>query len=184
MSTPPALRERLRSLARASIEHGLEKDRPLEVVLQEWPAAAREKRSSFVTLELEGRLRGCIGALEPTRPLAQDVSINAFAAAFRDPRFSPLTTFDYPGIELHVSVLSAIEPLEVRSEAELLRQLRPGVDGLILEEGERRGTFLPAVWRSLPQPVDFVDQLRAKAGLPPGYWSDELCAFRYTTEEF
>lgn len=184
MSTPPEQRKKLRALAHASIEHGLRHEQPVAVRLDEWPAALHQKRSSFVTLQQEGRLRGCVGALEPARALVADVAMNAFAAAFRDPRFGPVTALDYPDIELHVSVLSPIEPLEVRSEAELLRRLRPGVDGLIFEEGDRRGTFLPAVWRSLPSGGEFLAQLKAKAGLPPDYWSATVRAYRYTTEEF
>lgn len=186
MTTPPAQRKRLRALARASIEHGLRHDRPVAVLLDEWPAALRRPRATFVTLQREGRLRGCIGALEPepSRPLVQDVAMNAFGAAFRDPRFAPLSTSDYLDIEIHVSVLSPIEPLVARSESDLLRQLRPGIDGLIFEEGERRGTFLPAVWRSLPGAGEFLAQLKAKAGFPPDYWSDSIRTYRYTTEEF
>lgn len=184
MSTPLEQRDKLRALARASIEHGLRHHQPLPVRPDEWPAVLHRKRSSFVTLHHQGRLRGCVGALEPERPLVTDIAMNAFAAAFRDPRFAPLSASDYPEIELHLSVLSPIEPLEMRSEAELLQQLRPGVDGLIFEEGRRRGTFLPAVWRSLPSAVDFLGQLKAKAGLPPDYWSDTVRAYRYTTEEF
>lgn len=184
MTTPPEERDKLRALAFASIEHGLHRDQPVEVRLDEWPAVLRQQRSTFVTLQQAGRLRGCIGALEPTRPLVQDVAMNAFAAAFRDPRFPPVTSLEFPNVEVHVSVLSPIVPLRVRSEAELLRQLRPGIDGLIFEEGDRRGTFLPAVWRSLPAAGEFLAQLKAKAGFPSDYWSDTIRAYRYTTEEF
>lgn len=184
MSTPPTYRRSLRALARASIEHGLRHHEAVGVSLEGWPARLRQPRATFVTLRLGGRLRGCVGALESARPLPRDVAVNAFAAAFRDPRFTPVTTVEFPDIEVHVSLLSPIEPLEARSEADLIRQLRPGVDGLIFEEGDRRGTFLPAVWRSLPSAGDFLAQLKAKAGLPPDYWSETLRAYRYTTEEF
>lgn len=184
MSTPPGERDRLRAVARASIEHGLHHDQPVEVRLDEWPAALRQQRATFVTIQNEDRLRGCVGALEATRPLVQDVAMNAFAAAFRDPRFPPLTARESPGVTLRVSVLSPIELLPVRSEADLLRQLRPGVDGLIFEEGEQRGTFLPTVWRSLPNAGEFLAQLKTKAGLPADYWSETIRAYRYTTEEF
>ena len=184
MTTPPEQREQLRGLARASIEHGLRRDQPVEVLLDDWPATLQQRRSTFVTLHRQERLRGCIGALEATRPLVRDVALNAFAAAFRDPRFPPLDAGELAEIEIHVSVLSPIEALEARSEADLLRQLRPGVDGLIVEEGERRGTFLPAVWRSLPQADEFLAELKAKAGFPPDYWSESVRAYRYTTEEF
>lgn len=184
MTTPPEEREKLRAVADASIAHGLRHDQPIEVRQDEWPAPLREQRSTFVTLRKAGRLRGCIGALEPTRPLVQDVAMNAFAAAFRDPRFPPVTTRELPEVEIHLSILSPIEPLQARSEADLLHQLRPGIDGLIFEEGERRGTFLPAVWGSLPSAGEFLAQLKAKAGLPADYWSETVRAYRYTTEEF
>lgn len=184
MTTPPELRERLRELARASIEFGLEEDRPIDVHMEEWPTVLHQKRATFVTLQLEGRLRGCIGALDAIRPLVRDVAGNAFAAAFQDPRFSPVTTFDFPDLEIHLSVLSPVEPLPAESEAALLENLRPGIDGLIFEEGSRRGTFLPAVWRSLPDAREFVTHLKAKAGLPADYWSDSVRTYRYTTEEF
>lgn len=184
MSMSPELRERLRDLARTSIEYGLQADRPIGVELEEWPESLREKRATFVTLEIDERLRGCIGALEPSRPLVRDVAANAFAAAFRDPRFPPVTTFDFPDLSIHVSVLSPVEALEVQSEADLMEQLRPGIDGLIFEEGGRRGTFLPAVWRSLPDARDFLAQLKAKAGFPADYWSESVRTYRYTTEEF
>jgi uncharacterized protein len=184
MSTPPDQRARLLALARASVEHGLAHDEPVAVCLDDWPAPLRRQRATFVTLRLRDRLRGCIGALEAARPVVEDVAHNAFAAAFRDPRFDPVTTFDYPDVQIHVSVLSPIEPLEARSEAELLGLIRPGVDGLILEEGGRRGTFLPAVWRSLPSAADFLAELKAKAGLPRDYWSETVRISRYTAEEF
>lgn len=184
MSTPATLRERLRGLARASIRHGLENSCPIDVLLHEWPDSLVEKRSTFVTLQQNRQLRGCIGALEATRPLVRDLAANAFAAAFRDPRFPPVTAADFPELEIHVSVLSAIELFPVESEVELLEKLRPNVDGLVLEEGDRRGTFLPAVWRSLPEAGEFLKQLKLKAGLEPGYWSESIRAYRYTTEEF
>lgn len=184
MSTSPTHRRSLRALARDSIEHGLRHHEPVRVSLEAWPERLRQPCSTFVTLRLGDRLRGCVGALEPARPLARDVAVNAFAAAFRDPRFTPLTTVEFTDIEVHVSLLSPIEPLVASSEADLIRQLRPGVDGLIFEEGDRRGTFLPTVWRSLPSAGDFLAQLKTKAGLPPDYWSETLRAYRYTTEEF
>lgn len=184
MSTPLPLRSRLLDLARASISHGLEHHRPVEVDLDQWPEAARREHATFVTLHLRSRLRGCIGALEATRPLVRDVAANAFAAAFRDPRFCPVAASDLTDLEIHLSVLSPIEAMVAGSEEELLRQLRPGVDGLILEEARRRGTFLPAVWRTLPEPREFLAGLKAKAGLAADYWSGSIRIYRYTAEEF
>ncbi len=177
-------RKVLLTLARASIRHGLETGRPLPVRTQDYPERLREIRASFVTLNEEGRLRGCIGHLEAIQPLAVDVAENAFAAAFRDPRFPPLREHEYPHLEVHISILTPPEPLRFDSEEDLLRQIRPGRDGLILEDGLNRGTFLPSVWSSLPRVQEFWTQLKHKAGLPGDYWSDTLKVFRYETEEF
>ncbi len=174
----------LLEVAERSIRHGLERDRSLPIVIEEYPETLHPLRATFVTLNFHGSLRGCIGCLEPCRPLVTDVAGNAFSAAFNDPRFPPLTPSELPGLEIHISVLSPSEPLLFASEQELLAQLKPGVDGLILEARGRRGTFLPTVWEQLPDPRDFLRHLRIKAGLPPHYWSPELRVSRYTTECF
>jgi AmmeMemoRadiSam system protein B/AmmeMemoRadiSam system protein A len=122
--------------------------------------------ASFVSLHLEGRLRGCIGSLAPTRSLGVDVAENAVGAALRDPRFSPLAAAEWVRCALEVSVLSAPKPLRFGDEAELLAQLRPGEDGVILEYEGRRGTFLPQVWEGLPETRAFVAELMRKAGIP------------------
>lgn len=140
--------------------------------------------ASFVTLRSAGSLRGCIGSLQARRPLGADVRANALAAAFDDPRFAPLRVAEYEEIDVEVSVLSAASPLPVASEYDLHTQLRAGVDGLILEMGSRRSTFLPQVWDVLPGAREFVDELKRKAGLPREYWSDELRFSRYTVEKF
>jgi AmmeMemoRadiSam system protein A len=129
-------------------------------------------------------LRGCIGHLEATLPLVEDVAENAFSAAFRDPRFPALRDTEYAALELHISVLTPAEPLDCNSESDLLRQMRPYQDGLILAEGLRRGTFLPSVWEQLPEPREFLRHLKRKAGLPDDYWSPSLQIYRYETESF
>lgn len=135
--------------------------------------------ATFVTLHRDGKLRGCIGSLEPRRALADDVHANARAAAFSDPRFPPLTRDELAAIEIEVSLLEPSRPLACADEAELLSRLRPGVDGLVLEHPAGRATFLPQVWASLPQPRDFVAALKRKAGLPADYWSPKLAFRRY-----
>jgi AmmeMemoRadiSam system protein A len=144
----------------------------------------QEERATFVTLTLGGNLRGCIGMLEACRPLAEDVAENARAAAFGDPRFEPLSIEEFENLEIHISVLSPPEELEFESEAELLQQIRPGVDGLILQDCGRRGTFLPSVWEDLPERELFLMHLKMKAGLPGSHWSDTLRVHRYTAEYF
>lgn len=179
-----ALRERLLEIAGESIKYGLTHGRPLTVDVTRYPAELQAQRASFVTLHVAGALRGCIGSLEAARPLIQDVAHNAYSAAFEDPRFPPVTVAEADRLDIHISVLTPAEPLSFASEHDLVAQLRPGVDGLILIEGARRGTFLPSVWDSLPEPRSFLRQLKVKAGLPEDYWSQTLQVHRYTTESF
>jgi uncharacterized protein len=179
-----AERRALLDLSLSSIRYGLTHHRPQPVDPLDYPGALREPRAAFVTLNRNGQLRGCIGHLEACQTLVQDVAENAFSAAFRDPRFPPLGAHELDGLEIHISVLSPPEPLPVASEADLLTRMRPGIDGLILEDDGHRGTFLPAVWESLPKPEQFLAHLKLKAGLPPGYWSDRIRISRYTAESF
>ncbi|WP_089727014.1 AmmeMemoRadiSam system protein A [Candidatus Thiosymbion oneisti] len=180
----PSQRRTLLALARQSIAHGLDQGGPLPVVPSDYPANLRERRAAFVTLETGGTLRGCIGHLEAVQPLVSDVAENAFAAAFRDPRFRPLTRPELARLSIEISVLTPSQPLSFTSEEELLRMIEPGRDGLILEEGAARGTFLPTVWESLPEPRAFLRHLKQKAGLRPDYWSDRVRVRRYRTESF
>ena len=125
----------------------------------------RESRATFVTLMLEDKLRGCIGALEAGRALGEDVMANARAAALEDPRFAPLPRDEFGRTRIEVSLLSAPKRVLCEDHADLIRQLRPGADGVILECSGRRGTFLPQVWESLPDPAQFIAQLKQKAGI-------------------
>lgn len=135
----------------------------------------------FVTLRtVDGQhLRGCIGTLEAQRPLAQAVAYFAEQAALHDARFAPLTQGELSTTEIEISVLSPLTALQVHSESELLQRLLPGTDGLSLQAGEHRATFLPQVWRQLPGPHQFVTQLKRKAGLSPDSWGDDYCWWRY-----
>ena len=180
----PAQRETLLDVARRSIEHGFVTGQPLTVTPSEYHPDLKVVRASFVTLQIGGQLRGCIGHLEAIQPLVVDVAENAFAAAFRDPRFSPLTEIEWPEVDLHLSLLTRPEPMTFEDEADLLGQLRPGEDGLVLQDGPNRGTFLPSVWESLPEPADFLAHLKQKAGLAANHWSPHLEVSRYTTESF
>ena len=171
-------------VAEASIRHGVEMGEPLDPDLALYESSLQAERATFVTLERGGQLRGCIGTLEAYRPLVIDVARNAYAAAFRDPRFQPLQRSELEGLSLQISVLSLPEPMQFDSEADLLGQIRPDIDGLILEAAGRRGTFLPSVWESLPTPEQFLSHLKLKAGLATDYWSDEVQVSRYTTESF
>lgn len=169
-------------VARDSILHGLTNRRALDIDVRAYPPALQTPRATFVTLELDNNLRGCIGTLEAKRAVVEDVAHNAFAAAFDDPRFAPLTAEEFPRLALHISVLSPPEIMVVDSEYDLQRQLRAGIDGLILDDGRHRGTFLPSVWETLPEPRDFIRRLKLKAGLPENTWSPSIKVQRYTTE--
>ena len=180
----PELRRTLLHVARASIAHGLEQGGPLTVNPADYAAPLRQAGASFVTLTSNGVLRGCIGSLEACRPLVGDVSANAYAAAFQDPRFPPLSPPELERVRIQVSVLGKPVPMTFSSEEDLIARLRPYKDGLILEDGVRRGTFLPSVWDALPEPREFLRQLKLKAGLSRDYWSDTLRVYRYSTESF
>jgi hypothetical protein len=184
---PPPLsseeRRALREVARESIESGLEARRPLQVLTGSYSAALRAPGAAFVTLRISGKLRGCVGSLQARRPLVEDVSHNAFAAAFRDSRFPPLSRAELPELDLHISRLTPPVPLAAGSLGELLAALRPGVDGLLLEDPPFRATFLPQVWESLPSPGEFVSELLRKAGLRGDHWSETISWSRYRVEE-
>lgn len=179
-----AQQHELLRLARESIGRTLrEHARPdfPEVVLD---AALLERRSAFVTLRIGTSLRGCCGSIDAARPLAHDVWHNAWASAFCDPRFPPLSAEEWPAAHIHISVLSTAERLNVLDEQDLYSQLRPHVDGLILERGASRATFLPSVWEQLPEPRDFVEQLKRKAGWAFDVWPADVRVFRYRADGF
>ena len=138
----------------------------------------------FVTLSEDGGLRGCIGTLEAWRPLGEDVRANAIAAAFKDPRFPPLARDELARIGIEVSLLTPPQPLAFADEDAALHQLRPGVDGVVFAWQGRRSTFLPQVWESLPDPRQFLAQLKLKAGLPPDFWNAELRLSRYQVSKW
>jgi AmmeMemoRadiSam system protein B/AmmeMemoRadiSam system protein A len=139
-----------------------------------------EHGASFVTLTRHGQLRGCIGSLQAHRKLLDDVKANAKAAAFLDPRFEPLTATEFKTTLVEISLLSVSEPMRFASEDDALAQLRPGVDGVILEYAAYRGTFLPQVWEQLPDPRQFFSHLKRKAGLPADFWAEGVRLSRYT----
>lgn len=177
-----AERRRLLDLARRSIFHRLESGRPWRPRPEDYPESLRRPGATFVTLKRGGALRGCIGTLEAHQPLVLDVAEHAQAAAFSDPRFPPLGAEELDDLELSISLLGEPEPMGFTDEADLIRQLRPGRDGLILQEGGHKGTFLPSVWESLPEPAQFLRELKRKAGLPPDHWSPGLKVWRYEAE--
>lgn len=177
-------RQRMLQLARDAILHPLTSSGNFNLDLQQFPPELQLERATFITLNIDGRLRGCIGSLIAHRPLVLDIAHNAQAAAFKDPRFPALTLEEFNQVDLHISVLSVPEPLAVSTREELITELQPGIDGLIIEENGKRATYLPSVWEQLPNPEDFVSELRRKAGLSPMAWSENTIVQRYRTEEF
>jgi AmmeMemoRadiSam system protein A len=167
-------------LARAAIAHELG-FASHELPHGDW---LEQDGATFVTLTLHGRLRGCIGSLEAHRSLLEDVRHNAVAAAFRDPRFPPLNREEFAEVQLEVSLLSPADPLHFDSEADALAQLQPGRDGVILEYGRSRATFLPQVWSQLPTPGVFIGNLKQKAGLPADFWSNDVRLSRYRVRKY
>lgn len=174
----------LRQMAQDSIHYGLQHHRPLPVNLNDFNEPLTAQGASFVTLNLNHQLRGCIGTLEAYQPLVKDVADHAFAAAFRDPRFAPVTADEEQHLELHISVLSKPVPIEFSDEADLLTKIEPGIDGLILEDKYHKGTFLPSVWEQLATPGEFLNHLKLKAGLKQDDWNEDIRVFRYHTTGF
>lgn len=180
----PLQRHALLALARQSILAGLREQHRVPCPDFDHDGVLDAPRASFITLRTNGNLRGCCGTLEPQGSLAEGVWRNAWSSAFADPRFAPLQAKEYPDLDVHVSILSPLEPLPAMSEDELLQTIRPGIDGLLLRRANAQATFLPAVWEPLPDAREFVRQLKMKAGWPADFWSDDLRAWRYTTESF
>jgi AmmeMemoRadiSam system protein A len=170
----------LLAIAREAIADAREREGP-----GEWPHDwLRATAASFVTLRLAGELRGCIGTVDAHRPLGDDVARNARSAAYRDVRFAPLTMAQRSLIDIEVSVLSPRCAIPAESEDDAAACLRPGVDGVVLEFSELRATFLPQVWENLPDPLDFLAELRRKARLPARFWHPDLRISRYTVEKY
>lgn len=167
-------------IARATIARSL----GVAVAAREDAPWLTELGATFVTLKKSGALRGCIGSLEARRMLLVDVKSNAVAAAFRDPRFPPVTAWELDEIRIEVSLLSPMQPIDFESEDDATARLRPFEDGVVLEYGGARGTFLPQVWEDLPDPAAFLSQLKRKAGLPLSFWASDLRLFRYTVSKW
>lgn len=177
-------RRALLELARYAVEYGIRVGDSPTVVPSDYSPVLQSLRSSFVTLKCGQHLRGCIGQLEAREALVQSVARNAYAAACKDPRFPPLRAKELSGVTISLSVLSVQELLIFDSEQQLLQQLRPGMDGLVLRDLGECGTFLPSVWKMLPEPADFLRELKVKAGLAPDHWSATLTAARYGADTF
>jgi AmmeMemoRadiSam system protein B/AmmeMemoRadiSam system protein A len=177
-------RRMLLDAASATLRHIAAKGRPPEVNIPSFPAPLRAHRATFVTIELAGQLRGCVGTLVPAAPLIADVVANTYKAAMQDHRFKPMTPEEIAQAEISISILSHLRPQVFTDEADLLDQLRPSVDGLVIRQGDQRALFLPKVWTDLPAPPEFLARLKQKAGLPEAPLTTATHAFRFTTETF
>ena len=175
---------RLLDIARESIAEGLASGRALQVDPSLMEENLQGRAAVFVTLTRSGELRGCVGSLQAVEPLAQAVATSAFNAAFRDRRFGQLREEELDAIRIEISVLSEMEPIDADSRRALLDSLQPGVDGLLLEDGGYRSTFLPKVWEKITSAEEFLQQLLLKAGLGAGHWSNSLRFHRYHTFTF
>lgn len=145
----------------------------------EYACVFKEAGAAFVTLEINGNLRGCIGSIIAHRALIDDIMSNAHAAAFKDPRFNPLTREEFESIDISVSLLSQPEKILFASEEDLLSKMVPYEDGIIIRDGNYQAVYLPVVWEQLPDKRIFLNSLKQKAGLPPDYFSKEFQAFRF-----
>jgi len=168
--------------SKLAIHYGLQHQKKMVIDKVKFSSCLLENRASFVTLQLNNNLRGCIGTLTANRPLVEDVTYNAYSAAFEDPRFPTLTPDEFQSTSIDISVLSIPEKLYFSDELELLSQLRIGIDGIIFEYQHYRATYLPTVWHSFSTAQLFMNSLKQKAGLAANFWSNSVCCYRYTTE--
>jgi uncharacterized protein len=173
----------LREVALQSIQCGLQRKKALVVDAQAYPENLQKIRATFVTLTKNEQLRGCIGTLTAVDALVVDVANHAFAAAFSDPRFPQLTPSELGDINFDISILTPAKKIDIFSEQECIDKVRPGIDGVILQEGYRQATFLPSVWDQLPEAKLFLQHLKQKAGMPADYWSDALQVSFYQAQK-
>lgn len=175
----------LLNIAREALENSVRGEALETINLDELPDKLREKGASFVTLTIEGYLRGCIGGLEATCSLAEDVQQHAIAAAFNDYRFPPVRSDELDDITIEISYLTPPLPLIYKDPSDLLDRLRPGVDGVVIRDGMRRATFLPQVWEKIPEPEAFLNMLCQKMGTSPDLWQKKIVeVLTYQVEKF
>ena len=185
MTLTPQDRETLLKLARDTIASQTRGQRMPGVDLDGVSEDLQRDAACFVTLTKHGQLRGCIGSLEAHQPLALDVRDNAIGAAFRDPRFPPVSAEDLDDLHVEISVLSHPEPLSYDGPQDLVAKLRPGIDGVVIERGWNRATFLPQVWEKISDPREFLQHLCLKAYLPvDAYKRPGLDVYTYQVEMF
>ncbi len=182
----PAARAYMLSVAGAALRFATVNDGRMPNIMadQRVSPLLMAQRATFVTLELNGQLRGCVGSIQPQRPLIGDVGVNAVKAGFADHRFGHLAPQELDQLVIKISILSPLAPLRFDDEADLLRQLQPDRDGLLLQDGHAGALFLPSVWSQIADPREFLANLKMKMGKAPDHWSDTLRAHRFTVEYF
>jgi AmmeMemoRadiSam system protein A len=176
------LQQILLKVARQSITDGCSRDIQPNIDYTKYPKELQQHRATFVTLHKNNNLRGCIGSLQPIRPLIEDVAINAYSSAFNDYRFSQVTEDELKQLVIDISILTPNKQLAVNSEAELLAKIRPNIDGLFITNTEYSATFLPSVWEELPDPKLFLAHLKQKAGMPADAWPQDMNCYVYQSE--
>ncbi len=171
--------------ARQALASGVSGVPSASLNLEDFPPNLCQPGVAFVTLTIDGRLRGCVGALDAYQPLVEDVREHAVAAALKDYRFPPVQPDELADISIEISRLTAPVPLAYDDSDDLLQKLRPGIDGVVLKDGLQRATFLPQVWEKLPSPVTFLEHLCQKMGAPADLWRQKkLEILVYQVEEF
>lgn len=176
-------KQSLLKIVKQSILTAIEQGKRYHPKREDFDNALFNKGASFVTIKKNGRLRGCIGSVIPNQSVAHSLSDNAFSAALNDKRFSRLTSEELKNIDFTISLLTNFEPIIFDSYSDLLSKIEPKTDGLIIEDGERQGVFLPSVWQQIPNKDDFITELKIKAGISPTYWSQKIKIYRFRTVE-
>ncbi len=177
--------KQLLKIAREAIETSVCGEQAPILTLNQLPEVLQHGRASFVTLTIDDKLRGCIGVLEACQPLAIDVQEHAIAAALQDYRFPVVTPEELQKIHIEISILTPKRHLDYDHPEELVNKIRPGIDGVILQDGRRKATFLPQVWQKIPEPSHFLSQLCLKMGVPADLWRHKKIQIAvYQVQEF
>lgn len=181
-------KEALLKLAHRSVRYGVEEGAMMQIS-SDWfdtdlSVPLSQQRATFVILKKNGMQRGCIGSVEPSRPLAQDVVRNAFMSALLDERFPPVKECELPRIEIYISILSEPSMIVFESEQDLISKLQAGEDGLFLSYNQHQASFLPLMWKQIPSAADFLLHLKVKAGLSSDFWADDIAVYRFSTQHF
>ncbi|KEQ19081.1 AmmeMemoRadiSam system protein A [Endozoicomonas numazuensis] len=171
-------------LARSTIATACIEGTVPELDSAQFPTKLQMHLATFVTLQKFGELRGCIGSLTPEKPLIEDIACNAFASAFKDQRFFPVTESELNDLNIEISILPPMTPLPIKSEEDLLQQIRPGIDGLLIQGDDHKATFLPQVWEQLTDPNEFLLHLKRKAGFQSHEWPEDMKCFSYQCLKF